>query len=94
MNRNKTMILGLNLLLTGLFIAACAPKRSIDAEALNGVVQPVLDRHDAYVAADPTLDSVQKEVYLRSTEQIRATMNEALEITPAPSPAPEPAPSE
>lgn len=60
------------------FLVACAPTRQVDAEALSGVVDPVLARHDAYVNADETLTDTAQETYLRSSAQIRAVLNEAL----------------
>lgn len=78
--KRKTMTLSLFALLgASLALGACAPKQSIDANALSGVMTPVLDRHDAYVAGDDSLDATQKEIFLRSSGQLRSTVDEALD---------------
>lgn len=58
-------------------LAACSPQGTINASALQGVMEPVLDRHDAYVSADDSLLDFQKETYLRSSELIREMVRSA-----------------
>ena len=59
-------------------LASCAPRKVINAEAISGPLSTVLDRHDAYVSADGNLLPVERETFLRSSDLIRATLQEAL----------------
>lgn len=79
-------------------VTACAPRTSIDAEALDGMMGNVLTRHDAYVRADPALSETERSIALRSSAMVRALIDEALglsdgEPAPLPAPAPTPAPA-
>ena len=49
----------------------------IRADAIAGLVEPVTDRHDAYVETDEGLADEQRRVYLRSSELLRAVVEEA-----------------
>lgn len=59
-------------------LAGCGPKKTIDAEAMDGVARPVLERHDQYVRDDNTLEQVEKDTFLRSSELVRQLLDEAL----------------
>jgi hypothetical protein len=59
-----------------LFVGGCT-SGTIQADALAGVMYPVLDRHDAYVRADQTLQQVEIDSYLRSSMLIRDMVIEA-----------------
>ena len=61
-----------------LFLGGCQPNK-VDARALSGVMYPVLDRHDAYVQADDTLELVERSTALRSSELVRELVETALE---------------
>jgi hypothetical protein len=41
--------------------------RMVPAEALGPMAKRVVDRHDAYVLADPTLDALQRSIFLDSS---------------------------
>ena len=62
------------LLLT--FVSGCCPGM-VRVEAIDGTVDSITERHDAYVEADTTLTDEQKEVYLRSTELLQKLLKEA-----------------
>lgn len=59
-------------------LVGCGPKKTIDAEAMNGVARPVLERHDSYVRDDASLEQVEKDTFLRSSELVRQLLDEAL----------------
>lgn len=59
-------------------LSGCGPDQTIDAKALNGVVRPVLERHDEYVEKDSSLQQVERDTYLRSSELVRQLVDEAL----------------
>lgn len=61
------------------------PSTMVDATKLEPVVAKVLDRHDAYVAADQTLDELSKRTFLRSSELTRSILAEALGTATRPS---------
>ena len=50
----------------------------VRADAIDGLVREVADRHDAYVAADVTATAVQRSVWQRSTALLRAVLAEAM----------------
>lgn len=89
--KTRNAIAALAAVAAALVVSACAPRNSINADTLNAVATPVLIRHDAYVLNDPNLDPVEREVYLRSSAMMRATINEALGLPPQ-EPALSPAP--
>lgn len=63
-----------------LCLSGClAPKRTVNADALTPTLGPVLERHDAYVSADESLDDLEKETYLRSSALLKGTMITATE---------------
>lgn len=64
--------------ITALAVVACDAGK-VDAEALDGVMHPVLDRHDAYVIEDESLEEVERSTALRSSEIIRRLVDEAKE---------------
>lgn len=49
----------------------------ISVDAIDGSVQKVSDRHDAYVNADLSLSADQKRTFLRTTELLRLVLEEA-----------------
>jgi bifunctional pyridoxal-dependent enzyme with beta-cystathionase and maltose regulon repressor activities len=57
----------------------CVGKGQIAAVDVQEVVQLVCDRHDVYVASDSSLVEIQRDVYLRSTELLRAIVRTAIE---------------
>lgn len=57
------------------------PAGGINPHALQGTLPKVLDRHDAYVIADPTLDEISKETYLASTAKLRDVLAAALKAS-------------
>ena len=67
--------LALNLLLL-VTLSGCH-QGYVRAEALDGTLNPVMDRHDAYVKADEGLSEIEKEVFLNSTLLLRKTIKEA-----------------
>lgn len=76
-NRSKTILIcGASLALLG--AVGCSERGTIRAAAIDGVMQPVLDRHDAYVENDDSLAPVQTETYLRSSAQLRGAIDDAM----------------
>lgn len=61
-----------------MLMAGCCPPHTINAHALDGVMTPVLDRHDAYVQQDETLFPAERETALRSSDLIRTLVEESL----------------
>lgn len=80
----KKTLLAASFLSLALAVPGCCPLHSIDAGAMSGVAIPVLDRYDAYLAADATLSAQEKAVFQRSGDMIRATLKEALNGNTAP----------
>lgn len=74
--RKTILTCGASLVLLG--AVGCGSRGTIRADALDGVIQPVLDRHDAYVENDASLAPVQTEAYLRSSDLIRGTVDAAM----------------
>lgn len=64
-------VLSVALLLTG------CHKGYINAANTHDAVEIVLERHDAYVRADGTLDDAHRASYLRTSELIRRAYVEA-----------------
>jgi len=58
--------------------AACAPKNSIDANAIAVPLKSVTARHDAYVKADTSLTDVEKSTFLRSSQILNDVTNAAV----------------
>lgn len=52
-------------------------KGYVSAENTHEAVEIVLERHDAYVAADPSLDDAKRASYLRTSELLRTAYAEA-----------------
>jgi len=67
----------LALTLTLLLVGCCSGH--VDADAITPVLTPVLQRHDAYVEADPKLDALEKRTALRSAKLLRLTLEAAKE---------------
>ncbi len=57
-------------------LAACSTNM-IAVEAIEDPTLKVSARHDAYVAADPDLLDLEREIYLRTTELLRRVIEEA-----------------
>ena len=49
----------------------------IRADAIDGPVNRISDRHDAYVKEDDSLSDEEKSIYLRSSELLRRIVAEA-----------------
>lgn len=49
----------------------------IRAEAVDAGMRKVIERHDRYVRADPTLNDVQKETYLTTSKLVLRVLDEA-----------------
>ena len=49
----------------------------IRADAIDGPVNRIADRHDAYVKKDASLSDEEKSIYLRSSELLRRIIAEA-----------------
>jgi hypothetical protein len=49
----------------------------IRADAIDGPVNHIADRHDAYVREDSSLSDDEKSIYLRSSELLRRIIAEA-----------------
>lgn len=56
----------------------CAPKHTINADAIDGPLYRVSDRHDAYVQNDESLSDVERSTALRDTELLRKVTDEAM----------------
>lgn len=56
---------------------SCSAPRTISVDAIEPGLVEVLDRHDAYVKADQSLDELLKRIYLRTSELLRLLMEEA-----------------
>ena len=67
------------LLLICVLLAVGGCKGMIAVDSVDGILQPVLDRHDAYVTADPNLAVVERSTFLRSTELLRRVVDTAKE---------------
>ena len=80
MRSGKIATLGLILACTTL--VGCGGRGMIRADALKGVQDPVLDRHDAYVRADSTLTPTEVDIFLQSSAQMRSIVDIA--ATPDP----------
>lgn len=63
------------LILTLMF-ASCQTGM-IRADAIDGPVNRISDRHDAYVKEDASLSADEKAIYLRSSELLRRVIAEA-----------------
>lgn len=72
MKRFKT----LSLLVSMLFLASCQTGM-IRADAIDGPVNRIADRHDAYVKEDNSLSNEERAIYLRSSELLRRVIAEA-----------------
>ena len=71
---------GIMLLAAAALAVACVGCQStgtIQAAAVDTPMRACLDRHDAYVQADTTLDATQKSTYLRSSEIVRKVLDAA-----------------
>lgn len=60
-----------------LVFGGCSSSDCIKAGNIEGVTRPILDRHDAYVQQDETLEEFSKKAFLRSSELLRKVLDEA-----------------
>lgn len=68
----------LPLLLVGVLLVPMSCKIStLSVDAVAPAMEKIMDRHDAYVKADATLDEFLKKVYLRTSELMRLLIKEA-----------------
>lgn len=63
-------------LLCALCLTGCATNM-IRADAIDGTLRRVAERHDVYIQADPDLDELERDIYLRDTELLRRLLDEA-----------------
>ena len=69
--------------LLGLLCASCPAERrgTLDPHAFWPTpLESVLERHDAYVEADPSLEDLEREIYLGSSEAVRSTVELAVQL--------------
>ncbi len=59
-----------------LFLASCQTGM-VRADAIDGPVNRISDRHDTYVREDGSLSDDEKSIYLRSSELLRRIVEEA-----------------
>ncbi len=62
-----------------LVLSACAPSNYIRVDAIDGPLNRVCDRHDAYTSADTSLTDLQRRTRLKTTELLRKVVEEAKE---------------
>lgn len=65
------------LIVVFLMAPGCMNKGYVKVSAIEGLVEKVSVRHDAYINADDSLSDLKKRVALRSTTLLRAVINEA-----------------
>lgn len=77
-------IIPLVLVVAILFIGpGCMRKGYVKVGAIEGLVEKVSTRHDAYINADDSLSDLKKRVALRSTALLRKVVAEAKGEKPA-----------
>lgn len=79
--RNRALAAALSI--GALTLVGCGGRGMIRASVLQGVMDPVLDRHDTYVQADGSLTPVEQETFLRSSELLRQVVDTAVGAEPA-----------
>lgn len=62
----------------------------ISADAVDGTLRRVADRHDAYVQADPQLSDLERRADLRDTQLLRQALDTAEGKAPATQPTTQP----
>lgn len=70
------------------FMCSCAPKKSINAEAIDVPMTEIIKRDQKYVENDSTLLPVEKSTYLRSGQLMQQVLDEAMGRTVDPVPGP------
>lgn len=70
-----------NIAVLSLVLLAGCGKGYIKAENTAPAIEIILDRHDAYVKADPALDAAHRASELRTSEMVRQVYREALKET-------------
>jgi len=58
-------------------VMSCSAPRMVSVDAIEPALTSVIERHDAYVQADSTLDTYLKTLYLRTTELLKKLLEEA-----------------
>jgi len=58
-------------------VMSCSAPRMVSVDAIEPALVEVINRHDAYVQADSTLDTYLKTLYLRTTELLKKLLEEA-----------------
>lgn len=66
----------------------CAPKKSINAEAIDVGMTGIIDRHQDYVRGDTTLDPADQATFLRTGDLMQGLLDEAMQRPATPAPAP------
>lgn len=69
------------LTLSLLALGGCCSRGYMHVDTLAGIIEPVAERHDAYVAEDAALSDLERRTYLRSTELLRKALLEAQEVS-------------
>jgi hypothetical protein len=72
---------GMLFLAATLALSGCSPAGYVRAEAIDGLVTRICDRHDAYVKADPSLAADKRGTYLDSSKVLRQVLAEAKKST-------------
>ena len=65
------------LIVVFLMAPGCVNKGYVKVSAIEGLVEKVSVRHDAYINADDSLSALKKRVALRSTTLLREIVTEA-----------------
>lgn len=67
-----------------IFLIGCGTPGYIRADAIEGTVTAIIDRHDAYVDNDPSLKELERRIYKRGGELIKMLIEEAQRPSEAP----------
>lgn len=81
-NRKGKIVTALMVLTSGALVG-CGGRGQINANAFGGVLDPVLDRHDAYVEGDANATQLEKDTWLRSSQMLRSTVDIARGVEPS-----------
>ncbi len=69
------------ILIILLLLVGCGTPGFIRADAIEGTVKRLVDRHDVYVEADPSLSDLQKRVNKRDGELLLLLLEESQKPT-------------
>jgi len=67
------------LLLSLVLLTGCGTPGYIKAEAIEGTVMGLIQRHDAYVDKDDKLDDLEKRIFKRDGELLKKLFKDAKE---------------